>query len=534
MKLIRKQASQDKPVVASTRVPPWKILVVDDDEDVRRLTALNLRGFEFMGRSLQILEAESAAAAKLVLQQEGASIAMALIDVVMEHDHAGLQLVEYIRQGLGNRMIRLVIRTGQPGIAPEREVIDNFDINDYKDKTELTAQKLYTTVRSALRSYRDLQTIEMNRVGLARILEITPELYNLKRNHLEEYFRGVLTQLIGICHLGHSGMISTIDGLVVTVEEEDLRIQAGTGALSTLSASQRCQEIMEMCCQTVRDHKLPEYLRRGALVIPLEVKNSVLGFIYLEASEQLTSEDQELIQVMVNQCAAALENFRLHFSLEESYEEAIDMLGLVAEFKDSATGTHIRRIQEYTRRLSLKLGCTTEEADLFAKASRLHDVGKVGIPDHILRKPGGLTDDEYDTIKRHTLIGDTILKRSPRLATARHVARFHHEKWNGRGYPDALTGEEIPLVARIVAVVDVFDALVSVRPYKGSWSIAHACAEIVKGAGHHFDPQIAQTLLQMIEAQEVDDLIQSARLLPSPQEAEDPACRSVASPQSPC
>jgi response regulator RpfG family c-di-GMP phosphodiesterase len=529
MKLIRNPTASDKSTIPLKRVAPWKILVVDDDVDVRRLTALNLRGFAFMGRPLQIIEADSAVAAKEILQQEGKQIAMALIDVVMENDHAGLQLVEYIRQELGNRMIRLVIRTGQPGVAPEREVIDNFDINDYKDKTELTAQKLYSTVRNSLRSYRDLQTIEMNRVGLARILEITPELYNLKRNHLEEYFRGVLTQLIGICNLGHSGMISTIDGLVVTVEEEDLRIQAGTGELSALSASQRCREVIDICCQTVRDHKLPDHLRSGALVIPLEVKNSVLGFIYLEASEELSPEDRELIHVMVNQCAAALENFRLHYSLEESYEEAIDMLGLVAEFKDSATGTHIRRIQEYTRRLALKLGSSAEEAELFAKASRLHDVGKVGIPDHILRKPGALDDDEYDTIKRHTLIGDTILKRSPRLATARHVARFHHEKWNGRGYPDALTGEEIPLVARIVAVVDVFDALVSVRPYKGSWSVSHACAEIAKGAGHHFDPQIAQALLQMIEAQEVDDLILSARVIPSPQEAEDPACRSAIS-----
>ena len=516
MKIVRDSASPSavaqaqRSVATPQRPSGWKVLVVDDEPDVRQLTTLNLRGFEFAGRPLELIEAASAAEAKVKLG-EHRDIALALIDVVMETDDAGLKLVEYIRKDLGNAMVRLVIRTGQPGVAPERFVIDNFDIDDYKDKTELTAQKLYTTVRSALKSFRDLQTIELNRLGLARILDVTPELYNLHRDKLEDYFRGVLMQIIGICNLGHSGMISTIDGLVVTLEGKDVCIRAGAGELGDgPDATDRRQKIIELCSLAVTGQAVQEQLRSGAMVVPLSVHGEVLGFVYLEAGETLSHDDRELLRVMANQCAAALDNFRLHHNLEESYDQAIDMLGQAAEFKDSATGTHIRRIQEYTRRLALALGLSEEEAKLHAKSSRLHDVGKVGIPDNILRKPGRLSESEFALIQRHTQIGDSILKRSPSLASSRIVARSHHERWDGTGYPDRLAGEAIPLSARIVAVVDVFDALVSHRPYKGIWVADKAINEIRQGIGSHFDPRIADSFIGLFERGELDDLITAA------------------------
>lgn len=505
MKIVRKPTVENAKPAA--RAAPWKVLVVDDEPDVRRLTALNLRGFEFAGRTLQLIEAGSAAEARALLA-EHADIALALIDVVMETDDAGLRLVEHIRADLNNRMIRLVIRTGQPGVAPERYVIDNFDIDDYKDKTELTVQRLYTSVRTSLKSYRDLQTIETNRIGLAHILDVTPELYNMTFDRLEEFFRGVLMQIVGICNLGHSGMISTIDGLVATLDGKTIRIRAGIGDLGdSADGEQRRHEIAELCSRVVTSQEAPAGLRQSALVVPLLVKHEVLGFVYLESADDLTVDDKELIKVMANQCAAALDRLCLHRNLAESYDEALDMLAQVAEFKDSATGTHIRRIQEYTRRIALEMGCPPEEADRYAKASRLHDVGKVGIPDHILRKPGKLTPEEYAVMKRHTRIGDAVLARSPALALARAMANSHHERWDGKGYPEGLAGADIPLAARIVAVADVFDALISERPYKGSWRAERAIAEIEAGLGSHFDPRVAGAFLDLYRGRHLDDLI---------------------------
>jgi response regulator RpfG family c-di-GMP phosphodiesterase len=510
MKIIRPSGATTVPVDSIPRPNPWKVLVVDDEPDVRRLTTINLRGFTFQGRCLQLLEASSVAEAKALLDAHP-DIAVALVDVVMESDDAGLKLVDHIRNERGNTIMRLVIRTGQPGMAPELFVIDNYDIDDYRDKTELTAQKLYATVRLALKSFRDLQTIELNRAGLSRILAVTPDLYNLHRDKLEEYFQGVLMQLIGICKLGHTGMISTIDGMVLTVEGHDIQIRAGAGELEVGSHTEtRRQQIAELCSHAVRGGPVPDGLRDGALVVPLQIKNEVFGFVYLESAEMIPRSDRELIQILANQCAAGLDNFRLHHSLEESYEEVIDMLGQVAEFKDSATGAHIVRIQEYTRRLALALGLPSAEAELFAKASRLHDIGKVGIADAVLRKPGPLDAGERMCMQRHSEIGDTILKRAPSLAVARIVARSHHERWDGTGYPDGTTATDIPYVARIVAVVDVFDALVSTRPYKGAWQVAKAIEEIRHGIGSHFDPAIATAFLDLYDRGELSDLLATA------------------------
>lgn len=509
MKIVRNPLQSESGQVPNARLKPWHVLVVDDEPDVRQLTMLNLRGFEFAGRPLQLIEAGSAQEARLVLRDQP-GIALALIDVVMETDDAGLKLVEFIRNDLKNMMIRLVIRTGQPGVAPERYVIDNFDIDDYKDKTELTVQRLYTTVRTALKGYRDLQTIEINRAGLHHILDVTPELYNLHRDKLEDYFRGLLLQIIGVCNLGRSGMISTIDGLVATLEGKDVRVRAGTGDLDDgPDSGSRRSQIVELCSHAILNNEAPEKLRSSALVIPMQVNGATLGFIYLEAHEKISTADRELIQIMANQCAAAIDNFYLHQSLEDSYDQAIDTLAEVAEFKDSATGAHIRRIEEYTRRLALELGFDPTVADAYAQASRLHDVGKVGIADSILRKPAELSREEYDAMKRHTRIGDTILRRSPSLALARSVARAHHEYWNGAGYPDGLRGEEIPLEARIVAVVDVFDALVSTRPYKQAWDPEQAIQQLVQESGTHFDPDIVAALVALYRRDALNDLIAS-------------------------
>jgi CheY-like chemotaxis protein len=159
MKLVRTAPAE--PRQRPPRQRPWKLLVVDDEPDIRQLTRLNLKGFTFADRELEILEAGSAAEAreKLAAHED---VAAALIDVVMETDDAGLLLVEHIRKHLKNEMLRIIIRTGQPGAAPERYVIDHYDIDDYKDKTELTAQRLYTSVRNSIKGFRDLQAIELN------------------------------------------------------------------------------------------------------------------------------------------------------------------------------------------------------------------------------------------------------------------------------------------------------------------------------------------------------------------------------------
>ena len=151
----------------------WKVMIVDDDEEVHAVTKMVLGDFIFLGKSLTFVSAYSGEAAKQRLQ-ENPDTAVILLDVVMETEDAGLQAARYIREELKNSFVRIILRTGYPGQAPERSVIIDYDINDYKEKTELTAQKLHTTLIAALRSYRDLKIIDGNRQGLQKIIEASP------------------------------------------------------------------------------------------------------------------------------------------------------------------------------------------------------------------------------------------------------------------------------------------------------------------------------------------------------------------------
>ena len=156
-------------------------------------------------------------------------------------------------------------------------------------------------------------------------------------------------------------------------------------------------------------------------------------------------------------------------------------------------------MSELCHRLAVAAGMDPDEAELFRHASAMHDVGKIAIPDTILRKPGELTPDEWEIMRRHTTIGGDLLagSRSPLVQMGEIVARTHHERWDGTGYPAGLAGEDIPLVGRICAVADVFDALISDRPYKQAWTIDDTLAEIARQRGRQFDPHIADLLLNM-------------------------------------
>lgn len=505
MKLIRSKPSADGPITSEIAGPRhyWKLLVVDDEADIRTLTRLNLKGFSFDGRELQILEAASAQEARRVLAAHD-DIAVALIDVVMETDDAGLRLVEYIREELKNKMVRLVVRTGQPGVAPERFVIDNFDIDDYKDKTELTATRLYTTVRSALKAYRDLRTIDLNRIGLSRVLNAAPDLYRISHNSLNDFFEGVLTQIVGLCNLADMSFISTIDGLVATLDGQEVNVMATTGPMADPS---RFEEIRRQCSEAVTNGNVLEKIRQNGIVIPLAIGAKVVGFVYVEPTNDLSPADLDLLKVMAQQCSSALENLRLHLDLQGAYDNAIDMLAEIAEFKDKTTGQHIHRIDNYTRLVAVALGVDEDEAILFGKASRLHDVGKIGIPDEILRKRGKLTVDEFAVMKGHVTIGASVLSHDPSLAVAREVALSHHERWAGGGYPTGKPSSSFSLLSRIVSVVDVFDALVSRRPYKEPWSVADAAANIEAAAGTQFDPTVVATFLKLLHENAFADLL---------------------------
>lgn len=187
--------------------------------------------------------------------------------------------------------------------------------------------------------------------------------------------------------------------------------------------------------------------------------------------------------------------------INETRIKIIQKLGKAAEYKDNETGLHVIRMSKYSFILAKAAGVNSADAEMIMNASPMHDIGKIGIPDSILGKPAKLTDEEFDIMKTHCQIGADVIgeDQSELLKLARVIALTHHEKWNGSGYPNALSGEDIPLVGRIVAVADVFDALTSERPYKRAWSVEDALNLLREEAGTHFDPSLVPLFLDSME-----------------------------------
>ena len=184
-------------------------------------------------------------------------------------------------------------------------------------------------------------------------------------------------------------------------------------------------------------------------------------------------------------------------ALRQSRLQIVQCLGRAAEYKDNETGMHVLRMSHFAQTLALAIGCSAEWADELLHAAPMHDVGKIGIPDAILLKPGPLNDSEWQVMRQHPAIGAEIFGEHDDglLHLARTIALTHHEKWDGSGYPLGLRGTDIPLASRLVAIADVFDALTSVRPYKRAWSVDEALAHIAAQSGRHFDPDLVPVFL---------------------------------------
>jgi putative two-component system response regulator len=188
--------------------------------------------------------------------------------------------------------------------------------------------------------------------------------------------------------------------------------------------------------------------------------------------------------------------------LEHARLEILERLALAAEYRDDATQEHAWRIGRTCFLLAVALGLPSSDAELLRRAAPLHDIGKIGIPDAVLLKPGKLTDEEFEQMKAHNTIGAEILSGSSSslLRMAERIALTHHERWDGQGYPNGLAGERIPLAGRIAAVADVFDALTHERPYKHAWTVEEAVAEIFHQGGSHFDPAVVRAFASLDHA----------------------------------
>jgi response regulator RpfG family c-di-GMP phosphodiesterase len=306
--------AQDSPVddhkLSVSHVKPWKLLVVDDEEEVHVVTRLVLDDFEFGGRPLQIISAYSGEEAKKIMATQD-DIAVILLDVVMETDHAGLDVVRYIREDLSNGFTRIVLRTGQPGQAPEHKVIADYDINDYKEKTELTRQKLFTTIYTSISSYRDLVALDGNRRGLVKVIEASAEIFGLRS--LEHFAEGVLEQLTALLYLDQDAMVIASSGLAAEKDNGHFDVVAATGRFRPIVGQGLYASLPEQVMDRIKKYQEQKSCGFGDdFYVGYYMTNSGIDHIlYVSADTVISVPDKNLIDLFARNVAIAYENARL-------------------------------------------------------------------------------------------------------------------------------------------------------------------------------------------------------------------------------
>jgi response regulator RpfG family c-di-GMP phosphodiesterase len=484
---------------AAPKPAPWKVLLVDDEPDIHDITKLTLSRFRLDERSLTFLDAYSGAEAKEILARES-DIALVFLDVVMEKEDSGLEVARWMRKDLDNQFSRIVLRTGQPGQAPEERVIVDYDINDYKEKTELDRTKLFTTTFAALRAYRDIMKVEdarraqhTYREGLERVIAASAHIF--QQRNLKDFASGLLQQVVALLRLEQSMLLRLAGASVITGETEyEILAQIGDLGKDVISP----QLIAQL--DDARRNRISR-LHGDTYVGYFPNNSGKASLLVLKGVEEIADIDAQLLEVFCSGVAIAFDNILLNQEITDTQAELILRLGDVVESRSNEAGNHVRRMAQVCHLLAQASGLPEDETAVLMHAAPMHDIGKIATPDSVLLKPGKLTEEEWEIMKQHPTVGLSILDGSTRpiLKAAAVIAHQHHEKFDGTGYPQGLKGHDIHRYARIVAVADVFDALSHKRCYKDAWPIEQVMAHLRDVAGHHLDPEYVELLIKNID-----------------------------------
>lgn len=417
-----------------------------------------------------------------------------LLDFLMS-PICGNQVVERIREF--NKDISIIMLTGHKDMAPPLHTMRSLDIQGYYEKSDRFDQ-LELLVESCVKSIKQLRTIRDYRNGLNTMLNLIPELY--QQTELDELAESALRI---------SGTLIECVGGIAAIKTNKSGAEKWT--VHTFGQAEQMPD-------TEADLKNTELSKSGPVfdgssaVCPLEMTSDVSGFLALDAFGPLSAEQKQLICIFVRQLSAAIDNALLNDILKEknveldaaykdlgnSYTDMIATVRRMVDEKDIYTRHHSDRVSFYAVELAKRLGKDDYYCSRLKIAGLFHDIGKIGIPDHILQKPDSLTDDEREKIKSHSARGARILSR---LTAFRDIVPWicgHHERYDGSGYPDCLAGDCIPEQARIITVADAFDAITSDRRYRIARSPEQAFDELDRGKGSQFDPVFAAEFIAMI------------------------------------
>lgn len=502
---------QDDQTTEAPKVPThhgtYKLMIADDDKEVHMITKMILKEFSFEGKRLEFIHAYSGEETKKLLV-EHPDTAILFLDVVMESHHSGLDVVVYLRETLKNMMTRIVLRTGQPGEAPEEEVIKQYDINDYRLKTELTVKRMHTTLFTALRNYRDLIRLERHKKGLERIIKASSMLF--QQNQLDNFLTSVLNELSnfyqdqpGMIYMRDHTGIERQSGFVTIEQHRKVKIVAATGRYEEL-VGRELNAVPELVFMndllgSAQQTGYGIEVVNGGFVIRSSSGQYVNNYIYIEGSENI--HDFELIESFLFHYGQAFDQFiakNLHIEAQQRILEAYRSV-IERHFKKPLH--HIELITKCIKGLALATGYGEMESDLLAHAASLHDVGMLRLPESLIMRTEPLSQEGYEQVKQHSEWGYEMLIREDDdlFKLAAEIAKDHHENYDGTGYPRGISGDRIPESARMMAIVDVYVSMISDKVYGLGKSKEEAREYLVSQSGIRFDPNLVTNFLKYLD-----------------------------------
>ncbi|AEH45443.1 response regulator receiver modulated metal dependent phosphohydrolase [Thermodesulfatator indicus DSM 15286] len=467
-----------------------RYLVVDDEKLLRENLALLISSAE----DCDVYQAENAYEALEILGKY--PIDMAFVDINMP-GLSGIELLKLIRRD--GHKIPVILMTGYPSleltVEALREGASDFLIKPF------TSQQLFEII-NRFKQKKDTPKAEYN-----DILEL------LKQKTREQTLLFTISDRLTSCNslsklyyeivkLNQEFISSEEAVFYLFDQERGMLVPTSWVGLKEEPQSLSIEEANPIT-KSVREglpYLIPQKdTEKAALVVPFRMKEEIFGALVLCRKENFSKEDLFLATIILERSAPLVENFILYESIVLNLHDALKALVKVLEAKDPYTKEHSERVTRYAVLLAKEIGLSVEEIECLRVAGHLHDIGKVGIPDAILLKPGRLTPDEFEVIKAHPLIGAEIVGHIGLLAEEAEIIKYHHERWDGNGYPTGLAGQDIPLLSRILAVADAFDAMTSKRPYRPAMSFVQALKEIKNGKGSQFDPEIVQIFVSVFK-----------------------------------
>ncbi|UWG97074.1 DUF3369 domain-containing protein [Dehalobacter sp. DCM] len=466
----------------------YNILIVDDEQGIIDSLSVVLKrsGYQFTGVTDPLAAIEK-------IRNENYDLL--ILDYLMYPIH-GDAVVERIREF--NRELYILLLTGHKDLAPPLETIKALDIQGYCEKGDRFDQ-LLLLVESGIKSISQMRTIKKFQEGLNKILQAVPKIYQLQP--IDNILEDILTEILPLVDSKNAFIL--IDD-ITNISSGNTSIFKGIGKYKKKVGDLMDMldpELMEAIGNARINNKVLKLEK--SIIIPLinEFQQDI-GIIYVEGDD--LEEGSKLLEIYSSQAASSINNAFLHSlvnikndelnrtydQLRETYMDTVEALRLVVDAKDIYTRGHSDRVAYFAVKIGEAFNLSKEELELLRVSGIFHDVGKIGTSDDILFKSQKLNEKEYDEIKKHPLKGARILSAVSMFKEVVPIVKCHHERVDGKGYPEGLKRDEIPFMARIISVADAFDAMISDRRYRSKLKFEEAKSQLIQGAGTQFDEDV--------------------------------------------